>query len=200
MGVHDVEGVGVVIVGRVETGSVKTGTKVVFSPSGHSAEVESLRIGESDVSEAKGGDIVSLALSDDVGPGDIRRGMVASHSSNDPAADCESMVAQVVVMDSIGTIRPGYCPSITVHTAQVPCEFEELLAKIDRKTGKDSETNPASAKSGDVVSVRLRPINKVCIETFSAYPSLGRFTVRDHGRTVAVGVVKEVFKRPIPKV
>ena len=35
---------------------------------------------------------------------------------------------------------------------------------------------------------------QVCIEVFSAYPSLGRFTVRDHGRTVAVGVVKEVHR------
>lgn len=126
--------------------------------------------------------------------------MVASFSTNDPAADCEAMIAQVVVLDHPGSIRAGYCPQIAVHTAQVPCEFEELLSKIDRKTGKETEANPECAKTGDVVSVRMRPIDKVCIEVFSAYPSLGRFTIRDHGRTVAVGVVKEVTKRPIPKV
>jgi elongation factor 1-alpha len=191
---------GTVVVGRVETGSLRTGIKVIFSPSGHIAEVQSIQIAGKEVSEAKGGDIVGFCIGDELGAGDIRRGMVASYSTNDPAADCEAMVAQVVVLEHPGSIRAGYCPSIAVHTAQVACEFEELLSKIDRKTGKDAETNPECAKTGDVVTVRMRPINKVCIELFSAYPSLGRFTVRDHGRTVAVGVVKEVTKRPIPKV
>merc|ERR1719388_552794 len=126
--------------------------------------------------------------------------MILSSASNDPAAHAESILAQVIVLDHPGEIRVGYCPSIAVHTAQVPCEFEELLSKIDRKTGKETEANPTSVKTGEVVSVRMRPIDKVCIEVFSAYPSLGRFTIRDHGRTVAVGVVKEVTKRPIPKV
>lgn len=198
--VHDVPGTGTVVVGRVEFGSLRTGINVIFSPSGRTAEVRSLQVGGEDVSEAKVGDIVGFSIGDDHGPDEIRRGMVASSSSNDPAADCEAMVAQVIVLDHPGSIRAGYCPPITVHTAQVPCEFEEILAKIDRKTGEPTETNPDSAKTGDVIKVRMRPIEKVCIESFSAYASLGRFTVRDHGRTIAVGVVKEVTKRPIPKV
>jgi elongation factor 1-alpha len=198
--VHDVPDVGTVIVGRVEFGSLKPGTKVVFSPSGRTAEVRSLQIGGEDASEARSGDIVGFSIGDDFGPEDFWRGMVASSLSNDPVAACEEMVAQVIVLDHPGSIRAGYCPAITVHTAQVPCEFEELLAKIDRKTGEPTETNPESGKTGDVLKVRMRPIEQVCIEAFSAYASLGRFTVRDHGRTVAVGVVKEVTKRPIPKV
>lgn len=198
--VHYVHGVGTVVVGRVEAGSLQTGVKVIFSPGGQTAEVQSLQIGGKDVSEAKGGDIVGFSVGDEIETSDLRRGMVASFSTNDPVADCEEMTAQVVMLEHPGTIRAGYCPQIAVHTAQVPCEFEELIAKIDRKTGKDMEGKPESAKTGDVVTVRMRPIDKVCIEVFQAYPSLGRFTVRDHGRTIAVGVVKEVKKRPIPTV
>lgn len=198
--VHDVEGVGTVVVGRVETGNLRTGIKVIFSPGGQIGEVQSIQIGGKDVSEAKGGDIVGFCVGDEIASCDLRRGMVASFSTNDPAADCEAMVAQVVVLEHPGSIRAGYCPQIAVHTAQIACEFEELLSKIDRKTGKEMEANPECAKTGDVITVRMRPIDRVCIENFQAYPSLGRFTVRDHGRTVAVGVVKEVTKRPIPKV
>lgn len=197
--VHEISGVGTVIVGRVETGSLRTGSKVIFSPSGHPAEVESIQIGSERVSEAKGGDIVGVCISGEFRPGDIRRGMVASSSSNDPAAAAEAFVAQVIVLEHPGSLRAGYCPQIAIHTAQLPCEFEELLSKIDRKTGKEAEANPAFVKTGDVVSARLRPLSQVCVETFSAYPSLGRFAVRDHGRTIAVGVVKEVTKLPIPK-
>lgn len=198
MKVHDIDG-NTIIVGRVETGSLRTGIKVILSPSGQIAEVQSIQMGGQEVNEARGGDIVGFSVGDELAPDDIRRGMVVSSATNDPVAACESMVAQVVVLEHPGTIRAGYCPCIAVHTAQVACEFEELLSKIDRKTGKEAEANPECAKSGDVVSVRLRPLDQVCIELFSAYPSLGRFTVRDHGRVVAVGVVKEVNKRPIPK-
>lgn len=195
--VHDIPGTGTVVVGRVETGTLRAGIKVVFAPGGLIAEVKSIRVNGVSVPEAKGGDIVGFGVG--ARACDIRRGMVASFSTNDPAADAEAFIAQVVVLDHPGEIRAGYCPLIAIHTAQIPCEFEELLSKIDRKTGKESEASPEFAKSGEVVTVRLRPCAQVCVEAFSAYPSLGRFAVRDHNRTIAVGVVKEVTKRPIPK-
>mmetsp|Transcript_13593 Transcript_13593/g.29935 ORF Transcript_13593/g.29935 Transcript_13593/m.29935 type:complete len:442 (-) Transcript_13593:84-1409(-) len=194
--VHDMANVGTVIVGKVESGNVKPGMKVLFSSTGRVAEVQSVHVGGQKVGQATGGDIASVCIGRVEG---VRRGMVMSSASDDPATDVESFLAQVIVLDHPGVIRRGYCPSVTVHTAQVPCEFEELLAKVDRKTGKEVETNPDTAKTNEVISVRLRPRGPVCLEVFSAYPPLGRFAVRDHGRTVAVGVVKEVTKRPVPK-
>lgn len=195
--VHDVQGTGTVVVGRVETGTLRLGIKVILSPGGLVTEVRSIQRGSERLTEARGGDVVGVGLS--ASAAEIRRGMVLSFASNDPAADAETFVAQVVVFDHPGTIRAGYCPAIAIHTTQVPCEFEELLSKTDRKTGKEAEANPESAKSGEIVTVKLRPRAPVCVEPFSAYPSLGRFAIRDHGRTVAVGVVKEVTKRAIPK-
>lgn len=197
--VHETEEAGVVVVGRVETGSVRVGVKVIFSPSGQMAEVRSIQKDGERVSEARGGDIVGVGLGSGLKARDLHRGMVLSFLTNDPAAGAEHFMAQVVVLDHPGRIRAGYCPAIAVHTAQVPCEFEEILSKIDRKTGKECETSPESAKTGEVVTVRMRPCKPICVEPFSTYPSLGRFAVRDHNRTIAVGVVKEVTKRPIPK-
>ena len=34
----------------------------------------------------------------------------------------------------------------------------------------------------------------MCVETFTEYPPLGRFAVRDMRQTVAVGVIKQVSK------
>eukprot|EP00747_Dinoflagellata_sp_TGD_P166782 gnl/TRDRNA2_/TRDRNA2_190123_c0_seq1.p1 gnl/TRDRNA2_/TRDRNA2_190123_c0~~gnl/TRDRNA2_/TRDRNA2_190123_c0_seq1.p1 ORF type:complete len:452 (+),score=110.88 gnl/TRDRNA2_/TRDRNA2_190123_c0_seq1:127-1482(+) len=197
--VHDTSD-GTVVIGRVETGSLRRGIKVIFSPGGQISEVKSIQVHGQDVHEAKGGEIVGFKLGDNIRQGDIQRGMVAAYSTEDPTADAETFMAQVVVLDHPGEIRVGYCPSIAVHTAQVPCEFEELISKIDRKTGKESEANPASVKTGEVVTARLRPRHQVCVEAFSAYPSLGRFAVRDHQKTIAVGVIKEVTKKPIPKI
>jgi elongation factor 1-alpha len=196
--VHAAGESGTVIVGRVEAGTLRVGIKLVFSPGGFTGEVQSIQIDGEKVSEAKGGDIVGVAL-EGVSAEDLKRGMVASPPTNDPAAAAETFLAQVVVFDHPGTIRPGYSPAIMVHTAQVPCEFEELVSKIDRKTGKEEAGKPDGAKTGEVVTVRMRPCQPVCVETFSAFPSLGRFAIMDHNRIVGVGVIKEVTKRPIPK-
>lgn len=188
---------GATIMGRVEAGSIRAGISVTFSPSGKTAKVKSVQVDGKTVNEAGVGVVVGVALGG-IRCADLRRGMVASSASNDTAAAAETFVAQVVVLDHPGAIREGYCPAIAIHTAQVPCEFEELLSKIDRKTGKEIEAGPLEARTGEVITARLRPRGQVCVEAFAAYPSLGRFAIRDHNRTIAVGVVKEVSKRPVP--
>lgn len=80
------------------------------------------------------------------------------------------------------------------HTAHIACKFEELKEKIDRRSGKKLEENPEKVKSGDAAIVRLKPSKPMCVETFSEYPPLGRFAVRDMKQTVAVGVIKSVEK------
>jgi len=196
--VHDHEDVGTIVVGRVETGTVRSGIKVMFSPGGWCGKVESIQRDGEEVNEAKGGDIVSVAFGDSLSAQDIRRGMVGGYVTDDPAVEAETFVAQVVVLDHPGSIRAGYCPAIAVGTAQVPCEFEELVSILDRKT-KTEQANPEMARTGEVVTVKMRPREGVCVEAFSVYPSLGRFAVRDHNRTIGVGVIKEVTKRAAPQ-
>ncbi|KAK8624567.1 hypothetical protein V6N13_065904 [Hibiscus sabdariffa] len=43
--------------------------------------------------------------------------------------------------------------------------------------------------------VKMIPTKPMVVETFTEYPSLGRFVVRDMRRTVAVGVIKSVEKK-----
>ena len=42
--------------------------------------------------------------------------------------------------------------------------------------------------------VKMIPTKPMVVETFSEYPPLGRFAVRDMRQTVAVGVIKSVEK------
>jgi elongation factor 1-alpha len=43
--------------------------------------------------------------------------------------------------------------------------------------------------------IELIPQKKMVVETFAAYPPLGRFAVRDMKQTVAVGVIKETTRK-----
>lgn len=48
-------------------------------------------------------------------------------------------------------------------------------------------------KQGDVCIVRIECNRNVCMETFDEYPQLGRFTLRDEARTVAIGKVLKLI-------
>jgi elongation factor 1-alpha len=125
---------------------------------------------------------------------DIKRGNVASDSKNDPAKETKSFLAQVIVLNHPGEIHANYQPVLDCHTAHVACKFAELKEKIDRRSGKIIEDAPKMVKTGDAAMVVMIPSKPMCVESFSEYPPLGRFAVRDMRQTVAVGVIKEVTK------
>jgi elongation factor 1-alpha len=83
------------------------------------------------------------------------------------------------------------------HTAHIACKFAEIEQKIDRRSGKSMEDNPKFVKSGDACIVKLIPSKPMCVESFTDYPPLGRFAVRDMRQTVAVGVIKAVTKKDV---
>ena len=58
-----------------------------------------------------------------------------------------------------------------------------------------TEENPKSVKTGDACDVIMRPMRPMVVESFKAYPPLGRFAVRDMKMTVAVGVVNAVNRK-----
>jgi len=181
-------------VGRVETGVLKPGMVVQFAPANVSTEVKSVEMHHTALPEAIPGDNVGFNVKN-VSVKDIKRGMVAGDIKQDPPLETADFVAQVIVLNHPGQIQNGYTPVLDCHTAHIACKFNEILSKIDRRSGKETEKFPKNIKSGDAAMVNLIPSKPMCVESFSDYPPLGRFAVRDMRQTVAVGVIKEVNKR-----
>nr|BAN39848.1 elongation factor 1-alpha 1 [Entamoeba histolytica] len=193
--VYKISGIGTVPVGRVETGILKPGTIVQFAPSGVSSECKSIEMHHTALAQAIPGDNVGFNVRN-LTVKDIKRGNVASDAKNQPAVGCEDFTAQVIVMNHPGQIRKGYTPVLDCHTSHIACKFEELLSKIDRRTGKSMEGGePEYIKNGDSALVKIVPTKPLCVEEFAKFPPLGRFAVRDMKQTVAVGVVKAVTPR-----
>ena len=57
------------------------------------------------------------------------------------------------------------------------------------------EEEPKFIKTGDSALILLKPSKPMCVESFTEYPPLRRFAVRDMKQTVAVGVIKGVTKK-----
>jgi elongation factor 1-alpha len=189
--VYKIGGIGTVPVGRVETGIIKPGMVVTFAPNALTTEVKSVEMHHESLPEATPGDNVGFNVKN-VSVKDIKRGYVASDSKNKPATGCANFTAQVIVLNHPGQICNGYSPVLDCHTAHIACKFNEIKEKVDRRTGKSTESNPKFIKSGDAGIVELVPSKPMCVEAFSDFPPLGRFAVRDMRQTVAVGVIKSV--------
>ncbi len=191
--VYTITGIGTVPVGRVETGRLKVGEKITFMPSGKTGEVKTIEMHHEAVQVAEPGDNVGFNVRG-IDKNDIRRGDVAGPASAPPTV-VESFTANIQVLNHPSVITAGYAPVFHAHTAQVACEFTELLKRLDPKTGQTAEENPPTLKTGDAALVRITPKRPLVLEKYKEFPQLGRFAVRDMGQTVAAGVVVDVKKR-----
>jgi len=194
--VYKIGGIGTVPVGRVETGILKPGAVVTFAPVNITTEVKSVEMHHEQLLEAKPGDNVGFNVKN-ISVKDIRRGYVAGDAKDDPPSEIGVFNAQVIVLNHPGQIHAGYAPVVDCHTAHIACKWQSILSKIDRRSGKVLEESPKFVKSGDAAMVDLVPQKPMCVESFSNYPPLGRFAVRDMRQTVAVGVIKKTEKKVV---
>jgi elongation factor 1-alpha len=192
--VYKIGGIGTVPVGRVETGIMRPGDVVTFAPANVTTEVKSIEMHHEALAEASPGDNVGFNVKN-LSVKDIRRGFVCGNTKNDPPKECESFTAQVIILNHPGQIGAGYAPVLDCHTSHIACKFADLESKIDRRSGKELEKEPKFVKAGDAAIVKMIPQKPMCVESFTEYPPLGRFAVRDMRQTVAVGVVKAVVKK-----
>jgi len=197
--VYDITGVGTVPVGKIETGIMKVGQKVVVLPgrsgTGINGEIRSIEAHHEQLQEAEAGDNVGVNIRG-VGKKDMARGDVICDAAK-PAKIVEEFEAQIAVINHPTVIAKGYTPVFHVHTAQVPCQFVEIKAKLDPATGQVAEENPDFLKNGDVAIVKIKPVLNLVLETAEENPNMARFAIRDAGVTVAAGVCKSLVEKKI---
>jgi elongation factor 1-alpha len=188
--VYSISGVGTVAVGRVETGVLKTGDRVVIMPPGLVAEAKSIETHHVRIEKAEPGDNIGVNLKG-VEKKDLKRGDVIGHLESPPTV-ADEFTARVMIVWHPTAIAVGYTPVIHIHTASVACRIVEIASKIDPRTGKEIEKNPQFIKQGEFAVVRLKPIKPLVVEKYADFPQLGRFAMRDMGKTVGIGQVIDV--------
>lgn len=199
--VYEITGIGTVPVGKIETGKMKPGQKVIILPgrsgTGINGEVKTIEAHHEQLPEAIAGDNVGINIRG-VGKKDIARGDVICDAASPPVI-VEEFTAQIAVINHPTVIAKGYTPVFHVHTAQVPCQFIELVKTLDPKSGQASKENPDFIKNGDVAVVKIKPIGNLVLEKQSVNPHMARFAIRDAGQTVAAGICIDLVAKKIGK-
>jgi elongation factor 1-alpha len=190
---YRIKGTGVVPVGRVETGVLKKGDNILIQPGGFTGEIRSIEMHHEEIPKAEPGDNIGFSIRG-LNMDDVHRGDVLSHPDNpctviNPSGNWSG---QIIVIWHPTAVAQGYTPVIHAHTAQIAAKFTQLNKKLDQKTGAVIEDSPKFIKKNEAAIVTLSPIKKLCLEKYEDIPELGRFAIRDMGRTVAVGIVKDI--------
>ena len=195
--VYNITGIGVVPVGRVETGIMKIGDKVIVVPGregkGVTGEVKTIEMHHEQLQQAEPGDNIGFNVRG-IGKKDIARGDVLGHVDNPPTVASE-FTAQIVVLNHPTVITAGYTPVFHIHTSQVACQFIKIEKKLDPATGAVKEENPDFIKRGDAAIVKIKPTKPLVIEKQSEIPHMARFAIRDAGTTVAAGMCIDLVKK-----
>ena len=195
--VYNITGIGVVPVGRVETGKMKVGDKIIAVPGregkGVEGEVKSIEMHHEQVNEAEPGDNIGFNVRG-FGKKDIARGDVVGHVSNPPTV-AKEFTAQIIVLNHPTVLTAGYTPVFHIHTAQVACTISELVKQLDPATGAVKKEHPDMLKNGDAAIVKIVPTQPLVIEKKSDIPHMARFAIRDAGSTVAAGVCIDLVKK-----
>ncbi len=195
--VYNISGIGVVPVGRVETGTMKVGQKIVFVPGregkGVPGEVKSIEMHHEQVQEAIPGDNIGFNVRG-IGKKDIARGDVLGDAANPPTIVSE-FTARVMILNHPTVVTQGYTPVFHIHTAQVACQFSALKQQLDPATGDVLKENPDTLKTGDAAVIQMIPTRPVVIEKFSEIPQMSKFAIRDAGATVAAGMCIDSVKK-----
>ncbi|KAJ0987340.1 hypothetical protein J5N97_005696 [Dioscorea zingiberensis] len=190
---------GTVVMGKIESGTIREGGSLLIMPNKANVKVLSVQCDENKVKQAGPGENVRVKLAG-IEEDDILAGFVLSCVAN-PIDAVFEFNAQLQILELLDNaiFTAGYKAVLHIHAIVEECEIVDLLEEIDLKKKKDNDPKkkkpkrkPLFVKNGAVVVCRIQVNNLICVENFSVFPQLGRFTLRSEGKTIAVGKVVEL--------
>jgi len=136
---------GTVVLGKVESGGVMKGSSLLLMPNRVNVEVLSVIRVEEEVSAAYSGDNIKLKLKG-IEEEDISPGFVLC----DPSSPChmgQEFDAQIVILEHKSIICAGYSAVLHIHSVVEEVQITQLIALVDRRTGKKTSQRPRYACS-----------------------------------------------------
>jgi len=190
---------GTIIVGKIESGHLRKGDSLILMPNKDSVEVAAIYNElEEEVDRALCGDNIRIRLRG-VDDEDISPGFVLTSPSK-PIHAVRQFEAQLAILEHKNIICAGYSAVMHIHTLAEEVTLPALLHYFDKATGRKSKKPPQFAKKGQKIVALVETAQPVCVERFSDYPQLGRFTLRDEGRTIAIGKITKLIEGPVEEV
>jgi len=181
--------------GKIESGSVAVGDEITVLPSKRTFTVDAILVENTEIEKAYVGDNVHIRVKG-LDESDFHPGFVMTQPGevgDEKMRTCEFFQAVIMILEVENIISNGTKVMLHAHAAQEEVVFDKMLAQCDPKTLKPIKKDPAFAKAGECVIARLELSQALTLAPQAEFDKMGRFMLRDKGRTIAIGRVLKLY-------
>jgi bifunctional enzyme CysN/CysC len=175
--------------GRVESGTVRVGDKVIFYPSGKGSTVKTIEVFNAaprEAVEAGWSTGVTLASQLYVGRGEIMA------RADEPAPQVSDRIRTNIFWMGRAPLRMGKDYLLKLGTAKVPARLEHINYKIDAsETGGDGTTD--MVERHDVADCVLQLRKPIAFDPTASLEATGRFVIVDDFEIAGGGIIREAL-------
>ncbi len=174
-----------IIAGRIETGTLRAGDQLVFSPANKSSVVAAIeRWNVEENGPAVAGDSIGITLSEQIF---VERGYVASHENETPI-EANRFHADVfwIVREPL---RIGHLYGLRLATQDVKCEIVSIERVTDSSTLESKVDGREQLERNEIGRLIIQTRGRLVIDNHDRIPNLGRFVIIDDGQICGGGTV-----------
>merc|ERR1712054_464232 len=193
-GVYKIKGVGDVLTGRVEQGSVEPGNDVHFLPTHTQAypcvgKVFTVEMHHKRIDAGMSGDNIGMNVKNLKKENMPRVGDVMIYAKDSTLSTSSNFSAQVQVLDIPGSIKCGYSPIGHVRCGRAACRLVKINWKMGKDTGGEKAEGAVELKTNDAAEAVFVPQQPLVVDTFENCDGLSRIAFMDGNSAVMLGKV-----------
>lgn len=192
--------------GKIEAGAVRIGSSVCLMPSGVVGTVKAIEIDgkvqhltplpvlfqcpSQSRAVAKAGESCEIGLTE-IEPRCLFVGSVLC-TEGWPCPVSTKFECRIAVLEPPVPIVPGLHVALQAHAIRESGQISQLISRVDPKSGEVIKSKPRCLTKGQTALIEVITTRPICLESYATFRALGRITIRESGRTIAVGIVMNI--------
>jgi bifunctional enzyme CysN/CysC len=174
-----------IIAGRIESGSLKVGDEIVFSPNNKTSVVASIERWNAPAGdEAWAGESIGITLKEQIF---VERGHVGSHSAHAPI-ESNRFHARLFWMGR-RNLEPGERYKLKLASQELDAEIVSIDRIIDASTLETITEGRTHIARNDVAEVVIQTRGALVMDNHDRNPILGRFVIVDDRHVSGGGII-----------
>jgi len=174
-----------ILAGRIESGTLRVGDRILFSPNNKTARVATIeRWAAAPAESARAGESIGITLAEHIF---IERGHVASHEIDAPSES--NRVHAKLFWIGADSLRPGGRYRLKLATQDVECQVVTVANVTDAATLNAAPAERAEVRINEIAEVTLQTRAPLVLDNYERISGMGRFVLTEGSNLAGGGII-----------